>query len=256
MSPITALPAFGLLLLAGGAGAQQAADTFYDPQAMATARAALTQGHGNQINSLIIAERIEYRTADSGDALVWEAQGWLGTDVHKLWVKSEGEYVDGEKIDEAELQLLYSRAVSAFWDVQAGIRHDFEPSPSRSHLVIGGQGLAPYWFEVDTALFLSEKGNVTARVEAEYDLSLTQRLILQPRMEINFAASADEEIGIGRGLFDTVAELRLRYEFRREFAPYIGVSWGGDFGDTADLVQREGGDARDFSVVAGFRLWY
>ncbi|EED35156.1 copper resistance B [Luminiphilus syltensis NOR5-1B] len=256
MSRIPTLPTIGLVLFAVGADAQNAADAFYDAQAMATARSKLQEGHGNQVNSLIIAERLEYSTNDTGDAVVWEGQGWLGTDRNKFWVKTEGEYVDGEEIDEAELQLLYSRAVSAFWDVQAGIRHDFEPTPRRSHLVIGTQGLAPYWFEVDAALFLSDEGKVTARIETEYELSLTQRLILQPRLEINLAASADEEAGIGKGLFDTVAELRLRYEFRREFAPYIGVSWGGDFGDTADMVQRQDGKARGFSIVAGFRLWY
>jgi hypothetical protein len=168
------------------AAAQNAADAYYDPQAMAAARAALKEHHGNQVNSLLIAERLEYLAADDEDALVWEAQGWVGTDMDKLWVKTEGEHVDGEGTEEAELQLLYSRAVSPFWDLQAGARQDLQPSPNRSHLVIGAQGLAPYWFEVDTALFLSDEGKLSARLEAEYELRLTQRLILQPRIELNF----------------------------------------------------------------------
>ncbi len=256
MIRLAKLAGIALMLTTFDVAAQQAADAFYDPQAMASARASLKETHGNQINGLIIAERLEYSTGDFDDAVVWEAQGWLGTDRDKLWLKTEGEYVEGSAVEEAEIQLLYSRATSSFWDLQAGIRHDIEPTPSRSHLVIGAQGLAPYWFEVDAALFLSDEGNVTARIEAEYELLLTQRLILQPRLEMNVAASADQEIGIGEGLFDTVAELRLRYEVRREFAPYVGISWGGDFGDTADHVEQAGGDARGVSVVAGFRLWY
>ncbi len=255
MRPAT-LIVIGLVQFSGELHAQTAADAFYDPQAMAASRKALKEGHGNQVNSLVIAERMEYSAADSEDALVWEAQGWRGTDVNKLWVKTEGEYVEGDGTEEAELQLLYSRAVSAFWDLQAGIRHDFEPSPNRSHLVFGAQGLAPYWFEVDSALFLSDEGKLSARLELEYDVRLTQRLILQPRLELNVAASSDREVGIGSGFFDSVAELRLRYEIRREFAPYLGVSWGGDFNDTADLVEREGGDPREFALIAGFRAWF
>ncbi len=256
MKQSATLLVIGVLLCAGEGRAQTAADAFYDPEAMAAAREALKDGHGNQVNSLAIAERMEYSAADSEDAFVWEGQGWLGTDANKLWVKTEGEYVDGDGTEEAELQFLYSRAVSAFWDLQAGIRHDFKPSPSRSHLVFGAQGLAPYWFEVDSALFLSDEGKLTARLELEYDVLLTQRLILQPRLELNVAASSDREVGIGRGFFDSVAELRLRYEIRREFAPYLGVSWGGDFNDTADLVEREGGNPREFALVAGFRAWF
>lgn len=243
-------------LCAAGGQAQTAADEYYDPEAMAAARAALKENHGNQINSLVIAERVEYQSGDDADALVWEAQGWLGTDADKLWIKTEGEYEYGEGTEEAELQLLYSRAISAFWDVQAGIRHDIEPAPDRSHLVLGVQGLAPYWFEVDAALFLSDNGKLSARFEAEYEIFLTQRLILQPRVELNLAAAGDEAIGIGRGFFDSVAELRLRYEFRREFAPYLGISWGGDFNDTAKLTERAGDDPRDFAVVAGIRVWF
>jgi len=238
------------------AAGQNAADAYYDPQAMAAARAALKESHGNQINSLVIAERMEYSHSDDKDSFVWEAQGWVGTDLHKLWFKAEGEHLEEEGTEEAEVQLLYSRAISPFWDLQAGLRHDLEPSPNRTHLVLGAQGMAPYWFEMDTAMFLSEEGKLSARVEAEYDLRLSQRLILQPRLELNLATSADRELGIGRGFFDSVAEIRLRYEFRREFAPYLGLSWGGAFGDTADLVEEGGGDPRELSIVAGLRLWF
>ena len=245
-----------LLLHLGQAHAQTAADAYYDPAAMAAARAALIENLGNQSNALLIAERLEYQDTGKENALVWEAQGWLGTDLHKLWVKSEGEYENEGQLEEAELQFLYSRAVSPFWDLQAGIRYDIEPSPERTHLVLGAQGLAPYWFEMDGALFLSDEGNVSARLEAEYEMFLTQRLILQPRLELNLATSDDEELRIGRGFFDSVVELRLRYEFRREFAPYQGISWGGDFNRTADLVEQSGQDPQEFSIVAGVRVWF
>lgn len=236
--------------------AQTAADQFYDPQAMAASRAHLKNSHGNQVNSLLIAERLEFSKDDDHDSLVWEGQAWMGSDLHKIWIKTEGERVSGEGLEEAELQLLYSRAISPFWDLQLGLRHDIEPSPSRSHFVIGTQGLAPYWFETDVAVFISEEGKASARLEAEYELFLTQRLILQPRIELNLAASDDLEVGIRRGVFDSVAELRLRYEFRREFAPYVGLSWGGDFGDTARVVERGGDDPRGWAVVFGLRGWF
>lgn len=236
--------------------AQTAADQYFDPQEMSAARKALKKGHGNQINSLLIAERLEYLTSNDSDALVWEAQGWVGTDISKFWLKTEGKHIRAEGIEESEIQLLYSRAVSPFWDFQAGIRHDLNPTPNRTHLVLGAQGLAPYWFEVDTAVFISNEGNATVRLETEYEFFLTQRLILQPRVELNLATRADEDLELGRGFFDSVAELRLRYEFRREFAPYLGVSWGGAFGDTADLVKQRGEQPREFSVVAGIRLWF
>jgi copper resistance protein B len=159
-------------------------------------------------------------------------QGWYGSDEHKLWWKTEGEMSDGNA-EEAELQLLYSKPVSAFWDLQFGIRHDFEPGPSESHVVAGLQGLAPQWFEVDLAVFVSENGDFSARVEAEYDLRLTQRLILQPRAEFD---TGPESVELG---------LRLRYEIRREIAPYIGISW----------QDRAGQD--DFSsFLVGARLWF
>ncbi len=145
-----------LAMLAGRVFAQNAADEFYDADEMAKARAALKSGHGSQINSLILGERFEYQS-NHGEALaVWEAQGWIGNDIEKFWVKTEGEYeLDEGRFEEAEVQALYSRAVSPFWDLQIGVRHDIKPDPSRTYAVIGAQGLAPHWFELDGQLFLS-----------------------------------------------------------------------------------------------------
>ena len=136
------------------------------------------------------------------------------------------------------------------------MRHDIRPEPSRNHFVLGMQGLAPYWFEVDGAVFVSDEGVVSARIEAEYELRFTQRLILQPRFEMNAALEDDPEVGVGAGIGETELGLRLRYEVRREFAPYLGLIWRGSFGETRDLVEAEGGSADDVSLVAGLRFWF
>ena len=153
------------------------------------------------------------------------------------------------KIDE-------SSAISSFWDLQGGLRHDIKPSPSRSYGVIGVQGLAPYWFEVDAALFLSDKGDLSARLEAEYEIRLTQRAVLQPRVELNGSFSDDRAIDVGSGLSTADFGLRLRYEVAREFAPYIGVSYTRSFGDTKDFQRDDGDDTDQVSFVAGLRFWF
>lgn len=177
-----------------------------------------------------MADRLEY--VRNEDAWLWDLQGWYGSDEHKLWWKTEGVF-DGDDAEEAEIQLLYSRAVSAFWDLQLGLRYDVEPEPSGTHAVIGLQGLAPQWFEVDLAALVHEDGDVSLRFEAEYDLLLTQALVLQPRLALD---SDTETTSLG---------LRLRYEIRREIAPYIGVRW-----------QDATGGADGASFVIGARFWF
>ncbi|MDH3239900.1 MAG: copper resistance protein B [Alphaproteobacteria bacterium] len=201
-------------------------------------------------------EQLEYRAQDGDDAFVWDAEGWFGGDKEKVWFKTEGEQPIGGKLEEAEVQLLYSRLISDFFDVQAGLRHDIKPDPQRTFAVLGLQGLAPYFFEVDAAAFLSNKGELSARLKGEYELLLTQRLILQPSAELNFSATTVEERGIGSGLTDVELGLRLRYEFVREFAPYIGINWERKVGKTADLARDEGEDTNVFSIVAGIRFWF
>lgn len=173
------------------------------------------------------ADRFEY--LEQEEAWIWDLQGWIGGDEHKFWWKTEGE-IDG---DEGELQLLYSQAISPFWDLQLGVRHVVEPEPAKYSAVIGIQGLAPQWFEIDAALFFAEDGDVEARLEVEYDLLLTQRWILQPRIELD---SEHEK---------TEAGFRLRYEIRREFAPYVGVAW---------IDSR--GHRDDVSLIAGTTFWF
>ncbi len=207
----------------------------------------------DDVYAFVQADRLEY--VERSDSALWELQGWVGDDYHKLWWKAEGEHENGSA-EENELQLLYSHAYSAFFDWQIGVRHDFDPSPSRSQLVIGVQGLAPQWFEVDAAAFISEDGDLSARVEIEYDLLLTQRLVLQPRFEVELNADDLPEIGIGSGVSSTELGVRLRYEYHRKFAPYFGVSWNKLYGRTADFAALDGGDDEDTSFVAGVRLWF
>lgn len=205
---------------------------------------------------MVLGDRAETGFSDGHDSYTWDVQGWYGYDWNRLRWKTEGEGIQGESPEDAEVQLLFSRMFAPYWEWQVGVRHDFEPGPARNHFVAGIQGAAPYEFEVDAALFVSEDGDVSARFEAEYDLLLTQRLILQPRLEINAAFSEVPAFGTGRGINNSELDLRLRYEFRREFAPYIGISWGQQYGDTADLLRQAGEDTSETSVVAGVRFWF
>lgn len=202
------------------------------------------------------ADRFEYGATDENDMLFWDARGWIGNDDHKVAFKSEGERVVHGKLENAELALLYQRPIARFFDVQAGLRHDFRPRPTRTFGVVGLRGLAPYWFEVDANLYLSEKGDLSARLEAEYELLLTQRLIFEPAVELNVAFTDDEPTGVGSGFNQLELGFRLRYEIRREFAPYIGIHWERRFGETADLARQEGEDVDNLFLVAGLRFWF
>lgn len=202
------------------------------------------------------ANRFEYRAQDGDDSLNWDVQGWYGGDEQKLWLKSKGEKNQNGKLEEAEVQLLHSRMVSEFFNLQTGLRYDDEPGPRRGFAVLGIQGMAPYYFDIDGAVFLSNHGELSARFSAEYELLLTQRLILQPAFEVNIAANEVERRGIGSGVNDVELGLRLRYEIRREFAPYIGVNWLRKLGQTADFAQADGEDAETPSLIAGIRFWF
>lgn len=211
----------------------------------------------NEIFAVFRGDRLEYQSREGDEILLWDVQGWVGRDYNKLWVKSEGSWlIDAERVDEANVEVLYSRNVSSFWDLQAGVRHDFEPDPERTFGALGVQGLAPLWFEVQATAYVSEDGDLSAAFEAEYDLLLSQRLVLQPRLETSVALQEVEEYGIGQGFNDIVLGLRLRYEIRREFAPYIGVSWMRKLGETADFAEAEGEDIESTSFVAGVKFWF
>lgn len=238
-------------------GPEQAAETVFDPQLFRRKRQEeLIDEHGGFETWMFLADQLEYRIQGGRDGYNWDIQGWYGGDYNKLWLKSEGEGEFGNKPEQLELQALYSRAIDPWWNFQAGIRHDFRPDPERTHLVVGIQGLAPYWFEVDGSLFLSDKGDLTARLEAEYDQRITNRLTLQPAIEFTLSAQDVPEIGIGSGLSSIEAGLRLRYELVPEFAPYVGVEYGRAFGDTADLRRAGGEESGGWAFLTGIRLWF
>ena len=203
----------------------------------------------------LMLDQIETRDAGGDNTLSWDGAGWLGKDLRKIWFKTDGERTAGIT-DSAEVQFLYSTAIGRYWDFQLGIRHDFKPSPSRSWAAIGFKGLAPYFFDIDAAAFIGESGRTALRFEAEYDLLITQRLILAPDIEINIYGQNDADIGIGSGLSDIEAGLRLRYEIRRQFAPYIGVNWSKLFGNTADFARTAGRDTSETQLVIGLRAWF
>ena len=233
------------------------ASPYYDREEFARSRSALIKEHGGQFSYFVLGDRFEYQSNEGSPSLLFDGQGWWGTDRNKLWVKTEIDYdFDADRFEEAELQALWSRPFARYFDFQAGVRRDFEPDPSRNYAVIGIEGLAPYWFEVDAALFVSGHGDVTARIEAEYDLLLTQRLVLQPRTELNFAVQTVDELKIGSGLSNAELGTRLRYEITRQFAPYVGVNWTRSIGDTADFVRAAGDDPGAVSFVAGLRFWF
>ena len=208
------------------------------------------------INSLFLVEQLEGMDTPTGPGLGWDATGWIGGDVNRAWLRTEGEAEDG-RLGAAEAHLLYGRAVARWWDVVVGGRQDVRPGPSQSWLAVGLQGLAPYWFEIEATAYVGEGGRIAARLEAEYDLLITNRLVLQPVVEVNLERRRfDQVTGFGTGGHDVETGLRLRYVIRREFAPYVGVVWTNRFGDAAvdvSLLDDTRGGGR---IVAGVRLWY
>ncbi len=233
-----------------------AADGVYDRAAMERARQILRTEHGGGKFSMVLFDLAEVQANRHGENFLWDAQFWYGGDFHRLVIKSEGEGEFGGEVEHAEVQALWSRAIDPYFDFQAGVRYDVRPDPERAYAVIGVEGLAPYWFEVEAHAFLSNKGHVLARLKAEHDMRFTQRLILQPRAEVNLAAQTDRKLGIGSGFSDFEFGLRLRYEIVREFAPYVGVSHERLLGRTADFAREEGESRRSTSFVMGVRAWF
>ena len=205
--------------------------------------------------SALLMNRLERSYGKDDNATIYDAQAWFGTTYDRLVVKAEGERSRG-MLEHARTELLWGHALAAYWDAQLGIRYDSGEGPNREWLALGIQGLAPYWFELDATAYLGSNGRTALRFEAEYELLLTQRLILQPRIEANAYGKSDRERGIGSGLSDVAAGFRLRYEIRRQFAPYVGIEWVRRYGDTKDLVRAAGGRGDDTRLVAGLRFWF
>jgi copper resistance protein B len=221
---------------------------------MAQAREDLRREHGDMRATKLLIDRLEWRAARGRDGYLLDGQGWYGGNIDKLWLKTEVEGERGRKLEQAEVQALWSRAIDPWFDLQAGVRLDADRGPNRTHLVLGVQGLAPYWYEVSSAVFLSNTGDLTVRAEAEYDLRITQKLILQPLVEVDLSAQDIEELGIGSGLSTAELGLRLRYQVSQQFSPYLGLSFERAFGHTRRFRRAKGGDAASLGALAGVRL--
>jgi copper resistance protein B len=204
----------------------------------------------------LLFNQLEGRFGGSNSEFRWEGQGWVGSDYDKLWIKSEGTLQGNGTLDDGQDQFLYSRAITTFFDLQGGLRSDIDSRPTRNWAAFGIQGLAPLFFDLELTGYVSSQGHLAAKLEASYDLLLTQRLILQPQLEVNLYSKADPVRMVGAGFSDIDTGLRLRYEFDRKFAPYLGVVYAGKFGQSADFARRAGESTGGVRFVAGLRLWF
>lgn len=232
------------------------ADRIFTKEEMERAREKMMKASGGINVHYIGFDLAEYVVHKNKDSYRWDGEAWFGGDINRFVFKYEGEGEFRGPLDDLELSGLYSRAISPYWNLQAGIRHDVAPNPSRTYAVIGIEGLAPYWFEVTAAAFLSNKGEMRGRIEGYYDQRITQRLIVQPRLEANFSAQTIPELGVGAGLSNLELGVRLRYEIKKEFAPYIGFEWVRQFGESARFTRANGGQVSDPHFVMGVRLWF
>ena len=203
-----------------------------------------------------IFNELEGRWNGNNTQFRWDGQGWVGTDYDKLWIKSEGTLQSNGTLDDGQQQFLYSRAITTYFDLQGGLRSDLDSRPTRNWAALGIQGLAPYFFNLEITGFASGEGHLAAKLDASYDLLLTQRLILQPQMEFNIYSKADAARLVGAGFSDIDTGLRLRYEFSRTFAPYLGVVYEGKFGQTANFARQAGESTGDVRLVFGIRTWF
>jgi copper resistance protein B len=210
--------------------------------------------HDNRVVHKVQFNRLEASRDDGESGQAWEGHAWVGNDSHKLWLRSEGEREHGHT-ESADLEVLYGRPIAPWWDLVAGVRHDFQPD-GQTFAAIGVMGLAPYFFEVEATAYVGESGQTAARVEAEYETLLTNRLVLQSLVEATAFGNDDERRGIGSGLSTLEAGMRLRYEITRRFAPYVGIAWERAYGRTADLRLDDGEPVEDTRVVAGIRFWF
>lgn len=212
------------------------------------------EGHELKLGSLLV-DRLEAVHADDNTSAAYDLQAWYGGSFNRAVLKAEGD-IDNGKLQEGRTELLWGHAIAPFWDAQLGLRYDNGVDPGRSWLALGIQGLAPYWFELNATAYVADEGRTALSLEAEYELLLTQKLILQPRLEADIYGKRDAERAQGSGLSELAAGIRLRYEIRREFAPYVGIEWAGKYGGSADYARAAALDIRETRAVAGVRFWF
>jgi len=205
--------------------------------------------------SSLLVDRLEAVSTSDNKSAIYDLQFWYGRDYDRLVIKAEGDY-DNQSLEESSTELLWSHALGAYWNSQLGIRYDRFEDSDRSWLGFGVQGLAPYWFELDITGYVGEKGRTSISIDAEYEILITQKLILQPRAEMELNGKDDEATGVGAGFSNMTAGLRLRYEIRREIAPYVGIEWARKFGATADFASAKNSDISETQAVAGMRFWF
>ena len=210
--------------------------------------------HDRAINFQVLADQLEVQFVHGERGARWDGRSWIGGDVNRIWIRSEGDAIDGV-LDTAEAQVLYGRSFSRWWDVVAGVRFDARPSPSHTWLAIGIQGLAPYFLDVQATAFVGPSGHTAARIEVEHELLLTQRTVLQSLVELSLSGKDDPDRGVAAGLSTGEVGFRVRHEFRREIAPYAGVVWHRKLFGTGDATRARGGDAGGWHLVGGVRLW-
>lgn len=211
--------------------------------------------HDGAIHYMVLFDQLEWQADGLTSGLNWDTKTWVGTDLNRVWLRSEGATADGE-IEEAEAHALYGRSFARWWDVVVGVRQDIRPGPGQTWAAVGLQGLAPQWFEVEATLYVGESAATLARFEAEYEVLLTNRLMLQPLIEANVFGKALPDRGIGAGLSTLETGIRLRYEIRRELAPYVGLLWHRKFFGTADYAREAGDSVGGWRAAMGLRLWF
>ncbi|MDH7638284.1 copper resistance protein B [Sphingomonas oryzagri] len=232
------------------------ADRFFPAEDMGRSREAMMREDGGQTIHQILFNLAEIQILNSHAGYRWDSEGFIGGDINRLWIKSEGEGTFRDGVDSAEVQALFSHAIGPYYNLQAGVRQDIRPTPSQTYATVGFEGLSPYEFETEGALFLSTKGDLLARLEAWYDQRITQRLVVQPRVELNLSAQDVPQDRYGAGIVDAELGLRLRYEIKREFAPYIGVSWERKTGRSAECARADGERPDQTGFVIGVRTWF
>lgn len=210
--------------------------------------------HDRAINFQVLVDQLELQVVHGEPGARWDSRSWIGGDLHRIWIRTEGDAVDGV-LDTAEAQVLYGRSVGRWWDVVTGVRFDPRPSPSHTWFAIGVQGLAPYFIDVQATAFIGSSGHTAGRLELEHELLLTQRTVLQSLVELSFSGKDDPDRGVAAGLSTGEVGFRVRYEFAREFAPYAGVVWHKKLFGTGDTARALGGDAGGWHLVGGVRVW-
>lgn len=211
--------------------------------------------HDDTVQYFVLFDQLEWQAGDGSPGGSWDTRGWIGRDKSRFWFRTEGEGQDGH-VGTAHAHAMYGRAIHPWWDLVIGIRQDVRPGPAQTWAAIGIQGLAPYWFEVEATAYVGASGRTHVRLETEYELLVTNRLILQPLVEMEIYGKSDPERQIGAGLSSVDAGLRLRYEFRREFAPYVGIAWNRKFFGTADLAEAAGEETTGARLALGVRVWF